>query len=48
MAEQRVETDGHYEMLWDCDHCGAKGLLGLSQRFCAECGAPQKDRKSVV
>ncbi len=45
MAEQRVESEGHFEMLWDCDHCGAKGLLGLSQRFCAECGAPQNPVK---
>lgn len=45
MAEHRVESEGHYEMLWDCDHCGAKGLLGLSQRFCAECGAPQNPVK---
>ncbi len=45
MGEQRVESDGHYEMLWDCDHCGCTGLLGLSQRFCAECGAPQNPVK---
>ncbi|MFO0680349.1 MAG: hypothetical protein U0169_27745, partial [Polyangiaceae bacterium] len=30
-----------YEMLWDCRHCGKKGLLGLTHRFCAHCGAPQ-------
>jgi predicted amidophosphoribosyltransferase len=30
-----------YEMLWDCRFCGAKKLLGLSHRFCPECGAPQ-------
>ena len=23
-----------YEMLWDCDHCDTKGLLGKSQRHC--------------
>lgn len=45
MGEHRVESDGHYEMLWDCDHCDTKGLLGLSQRFCAECGAPQNPVK---
>src|SRR3954470_20629139 len=45
MAEQRVESEGHFEMLWDCDHCDTKGLLGLSQRFCAECGAPQNPVK---
>ena len=40
MAE-RVESQGFYEMLWDCDHCETKGLLGKSQRHCPECGAPQ-------
>ena len=30
-----------YEMLWDCQFCGSKGLLGKSQRFCPNCGAPQ-------
>jgi len=45
MGEIRVESEGHFEMLWDCDHCGQKGLLGLSQRFCAECGGPQNPAK---
>jgi hypothetical protein len=45
MAEQRVESEGHFEMLWDCDHCDTKGLLGLSQRFCPECGGPQNPVK---
>jgi ribosomal protein L32 len=30
-----------YEMLWDCQFCGAKGNLGLTHRFCPNCGAPQ-------
>jgi len=30
-----------YQMLWDCTYCGQKKLLGLSHRFCANCGAPQ-------
>lgn len=30
-----------YEMLWDCRHCGAKKLLGLTHRYCPECGSPQ-------
>lgn len=30
-----------YEMLWDCKYCGQKKLLGLTHRFCANCGAPQ-------
>lgn len=32
-------------MLWDCDHCDARGLLGKSQRYCANCGAPQNPDK---
>jgi uncharacterized membrane protein YvbJ len=39
MAEER--TVGTYEMLWDCEFCGTKGLLGKSQRHCPECGAKQ-------
>jgi hypothetical protein len=45
MSAERVESEGFFEMLWDCDHCGTKGLLGKSQRFCAECGAPQNPEK---
>src|SRR6185369_3264457 len=30
-----------YQMLWDCTYCNQKKLLGLSHRFCANCGAPQ-------
>jgi hypothetical protein len=33
--------DPVYEMLWDCRHCGAKKLLGLTHRYCPECGSPQ-------
>lgn len=45
MGEIRTQSEGHFEMLWDCEHCGTKGLLGLSQRYCAECGAPQNPDK---
>lgn len=46
MADQeRTESEGFYEMLWDCDHCETKGLLGKSQRYCAGCGAPQNPDK---
>lgn len=41
MAEERVESLGFYEMLWDCEFCGTKGLLAKSQRHCPECGAKQ-------
>jgi hypothetical protein len=44
MAE-REESQGFFEMLWDCDHCAAQGLLGKTQRYCANCGAPQNPDK---
>lgn len=28
-------------MLWDCKFCGHKKLLGVTHRFCANCGGPQ-------
>lgn len=34
-----------YEMQWDCEFCGVKHLLGLSQRFCPTCGGPQNPAK---
>ncbi len=37
----RVETTGVYEMLWDCEFCDTKKLLGVTHRFCPNCGAPQ-------
>ncbi|MBX3154409.1 MAG: hypothetical protein KF773_00290 [Deltaproteobacteria bacterium] len=43
--KERVESAGFYEMLWDCDHCDTKGLLGKSQRHCPECGAKQNPDK---
>lgn len=33
--------DDVYEMLWDCKYCGQKKNLGLSHRFCPNCGGPQ-------
>ena len=48
MADERVESEGFFEMLWDCSHCGTKGLLGASQRFCAECGGPQDPAKRYM
>lgn len=30
-----------YEMLWDCQFCGTDKNLGLTHRFCPNCGAPQ-------
>jgi predicted nucleic acid-binding Zn ribbon protein len=38
MTDQNEKT---YEMLWDCDYCGTKKLLGKTHRHCPECGAVQ-------
>ena len=45
MGQEREESQGFFEMLWDCDHCDARGLYGKSQRYCASCGAPQNPDK---
>lgn len=34
-------SEAVYEMLWDCDFCQTRRLLGLTHRFCPNCGAPQ-------
>jgi hypothetical protein len=44
-VHERTESQGFYEMLWDCDHCETKGLLAKSQRHCPECGAKQNPDK---
>lgn len=36
MAEEKI-----YEMLWDCEFCGSKKLLGKTHRHCPNCGATQ-------
>lgn len=43
--QERTESRGFYEMLWDCEYCEAKGLLGKSQRYCAQCGGKQNPDK---
>lgn len=35
--------DKVYEMQWDCPYCDTKKLLGLTHRFCPNCGAAQDD-----
>ena len=42
---KHIVSEGHYEMLWDCEFCDTKGLLAKSQRYCAECGGPQNPDK---
>lgn len=41
----RIETTGVFEMLWDCEFCGSKKLLGVTHRFCPNCGSPQNADK---
>jgi hypothetical protein len=45
MGQEREECQGFFEMLWDCEFCDAHGLLGKTQRHCANCGAPQNPDK---
>ncbi len=45
MGQEREESQGFFEMLWDCEHCDARGLYARSQRYCAHCGAPQNPDK---
>jgi hypothetical protein len=45
MAEERTESQGFFEMLWDCEFCETKALLAKSQRHCAECGGKQNPDK---
>lgn len=40
-----MSNEKTYEMLWDCQYCGTKKLLGKTHRFCPNCGAAQ-DPKS--
>lgn len=30
-----------FEMWWDCEYCGTTALLGKTNRYCPQCGAPQ-------
>jgi hypothetical protein len=43
--EERSESQGFYEMLWDCQFCETKALLAKTQRFCANCGGKQDPDK---
>ncbi len=37
-----LEAGQTYEMLWNCKTCLTKGLLGVTHRFCPNCGTAQK------
>jgi hypothetical protein len=45
VTSPRITQGNTYEMFWDCEYCGTRKLLGLSQRFCPHCGAPQNPDK---
>jgi len=38
-------TEKTYEMMWDCEFCGEQKLLGVTHRFCPNCGAAQNPQK---
>lgn len=40
----RVEQQGVFEMVWDCQFCGTKGLPARTHKFCPNCGAPQETK----
>ncbi len=40
-GDRKVYDAGTYQMLWDCQFCGTQKLLGITHRFCPNCGAPQ-------
>lgn len=40
-----MSDEKYYEMLWNCDSCGAKGLFAKSQKHCPLCGAAQNPEK---
>ncbi len=42
MGDKTVKT---YEMLWNCEYCDTKKLLGKTHRHCPNCGAVQNPDK---
>lgn len=38
-------SDKFYEMLWNCESCGTKGLFAKSQKHCPLCGSAQNPEK---
>lgn len=41
-TDEHIYDGGTYEMQWDCQYCGTKKLLGVTHRFCPNCGAAQE------
>lgn len=44
-AAPSAPKQGVFEMLWDCEHCDTKNLLGKTNRYCPVCGAPQDPKR---
>ncbi|MCU0698177.1 MAG: zf-TFIIB domain-containing protein [Myxococcaceae bacterium] len=40
-----MPKQGVFEMLWDCEHCDTRNLLGKTNRYCPSCGAPQDPKR---
>lgn len=38
----------YYQMLWDCEYCGAKGLLAKDQKVCPQCAGKQNPEKRYM
>ena len=46
LTKEALMSEGKtYEMMWDCEYCGAAKLLGKSHRHCPLCGAAQNADK---
>jgi rubrerythrin/ribosomal protein L40E len=44
-AAPAMPKQGVFEMLWDCEHCDTRDLLGKTNRYCPSCGAPQDPKR---
>jgi hypothetical protein len=44
-APANMPKQGVFEMLWDCEHCDTKNLLGKTNRYCPVCGSPQDPKR---
>ncbi|MBN2799236.1 MAG: hypothetical protein JXX28_08840 [Deltaproteobacteria bacterium] len=45
MSQEALGNEPVYEMLWDCPGCGTEGLLGVTHRYCPNCGSAQDPGK---
>lgn len=44
-TESRDDDGNVYEMMWDCKFCGTAKLLGVTHRYCPNCGSAQDAEK---